>query len=72
MFTDWRGDRDERLDAKAPRSVPSESSALVGVLVRGLVWRSYLDTLQFSKEENRHFGRVFYPLHSGPTQTSAT
>ena len=48
------------------------SAALAGVLVRGLVWRSHLDTLQFSKEENRHFGRVFYPLHSGPTQTSAT
>ena len=59
MFTDWRGDPDERLDAEGTEiGELLSSAALAGVLVRGLVWRSHLDTLQFSEEENRHLGKV--------------
>src|SRR3954452_21613021 len=56
MFVDWRGDPDERL-AAAPGS---EGGAVLGraasrgIDVRGLVWRSHLDKLSFSSEENRH------------------
>ena len=32
------------------------AAARRGVLVRGLVWRSHLDRLQFSGQENRHLG----------------
>jgi len=51
LFTDWRGDPDERgiggvLAAAAER----------GVLVKGLIWRSHWDRLQFSEEENQHLG----------------
>jgi phosphatidylserine/phosphatidylglycerophosphate/cardiolipin synthase-like enzyme len=57
LFTDWRGDPDERLD-KAGTSVGAllREAAQSGVLVRGLVWRSHLDRLQFSASENRHLG----------------
>jgi phosphatidylserine/phosphatidylglycerophosphate/cardiolipin synthase-like enzyme len=57
LFTDWRGDPDERLDRDG-----TEVGALLcgavesGVLVRGLIWRSHLDRLQFSERENRHLG----------------
>jgi phosphatidylserine/phosphatidylglycerophosphate/cardiolipin synthase-like enzyme len=58
LFTDWRGDPDERLDDDA-RSQAGEvfaDAARRGVVVRGLVWRSHWDRLAFSAYENRHFG----------------
>jgi phosphatidylserine/phosphatidylglycerophosphate/cardiolipin synthase-like enzyme len=57
MFTDWRGDPDERLDG--PGTEVSRvfcEAAERGVLVKGLIWRSHWDRLQFSAEENRHLG----------------
>ncbi len=57
LFADWRGDPDEHLDADG-----TEVESLLGhaaergVVVRGLVWRSHLDKLQFSASENRHLG----------------
>jgi phosphatidylserine/phosphatidylglycerophosphate/cardiolipin synthase-like enzyme len=57
LFTDWRGDPDEHLDADGTEvgTVLCEAAA-EGVVVRGLVWRSHLDRLQFSARENRHLG----------------
>jgi phosphatidylserine/phosphatidylglycerophosphate/cardiolipin synthase-like enzyme len=57
LFTDWRGDPDELLDG--PGSQIGEvlcDAARRGVVVKGLVWRSHLDRLQFSERENRHLG----------------
>ena len=57
LFTDWRGDPDEKLDG--PGSAIGEvlcDAARRGVIVKGLVWRSHLDQLQFSERENRHLG----------------
>jgi phosphatidylserine/phosphatidylglycerophosphate/cardiolipin synthase-like enzyme len=57
LFTDWRGDPDERLDG--PGSEISRvlcEAAGRGVVVKGLIWRSHWDKLQFSEEENRHLG----------------
>jgi phosphatidylserine/phosphatidylglycerophosphate/cardiolipin synthase-like enzyme len=57
MFTDWRGDPDERLGG--PDSEVSTvfcQAAERGVIVKGLVWRSHWDRLKFSDEENRHLG----------------
>ncbi len=57
LFTDWRGDPDERLDG--PGSEVSrllEEAARRGAVVKGLIWRSHLDRLQFSERENRHLG----------------
>ena len=57
MFTDWRGDPDEQLDgAGTDVGTLLCQAAASGVLVRGLVWRSHLDRLQFSERENRHLG----------------
>ncbi len=57
MFTDWRGDPDESLDGEGTEvGALLCNAATAGVLVRGLVWRSHLDTLQFSEKENRHLG----------------
>jgi len=57
LFTDWRGDPDERLDGPGTDvgRVLCEAAER-GVLVRGLIWRSHLDKLRFSAEENRHLG----------------
>ena len=55
LFTDWRGDPDERLDAAGEHQVARvfADAARRGVLVRGLLWRSHWDRLAFSAEENR-------------------
>jgi phosphatidylserine/phosphatidylglycerophosphate/cardiolipin synthase-like enzyme len=57
FFTDWRGDPDERLDGPGTEvgSVFADA-ARRGVVVKGLIWRSHLDKLQFSEAENRHLG----------------
>jgi phosphatidylserine/phosphatidylglycerophosphate/cardiolipin synthase-like enzyme len=53
-FTDWRGDPDERLRADGPTVAGLlTAAARRGVVVKGLVWRSHPDELQFSEEENR-------------------
>jgi phosphatidylserine/phosphatidylglycerophosphate/cardiolipin synthase-like enzyme len=54
FFTDWRGDPDERLREDGPTVAELFTRASRrGVCVRGLVWRSHMDKLSFSKEENR-------------------
>ncbi|MCW2524791.1 MAG: phosphatidylserine/phosphatidylglycerophosphate/cardiolipinsynthase-like protein [Frankiales bacterium] len=57
LFTDWRGDPDQLMDG--PDTQVGRvlcDAAQRGVLVRGLVWRSHLDRLAFSEQENRHLG----------------
>jgi phosphatidylserine/phosphatidylglycerophosphate/cardiolipin synthase-like enzyme len=58
LFADWRGDPDERLTGADDSEVARVLCAAAerGVDVRGLIWRSHLDRLQFSAEENRHLG----------------
>ncbi|MFC1435692.1 phospholipase D family protein [Streptacidiphilus sp. N1-3] len=58
LFTDWRGDPDEPLEREPGGSVGEVlcAAASRGVVVKGLVWRSHLDRLQFSERENRHLG----------------
>ncbi|GGT02884.1 phospholipase D [Planobispora rosea] len=57
LFADWRGDPDERLTDDGPGVAQVMAQAADrGALVRGLIWRSHLDALRFSSEENRHLG----------------
>ena len=57
LFTDWRGDADELLAPTGPAIADLFcAAARRGVLVRGLLWRSHLDRLQFSQQENRRLG----------------
>ena len=57
LFTDWRGDPDERLGPGGPAiSAAFGAAAERGARVAGLVWRSHLDRLAFSADENRHLG----------------
>lgn len=57
LFTDWRGDPDELLTGSGSEVAPVLcAAARRGVVVKGLVWRSHLDRLQFSAGENRHLG----------------
>jgi len=57
MFTDWRGDPDERLDGPGTDiGTVFAAAALRGVDVRGLLWRSHFDKFQYSASENRHLG----------------
>lgn len=54
LFSDWRGDPDERLtDGGATVRESLSAAVLRGALVKGLMWRSHLDTLRFSNRENR-------------------
>src|SRR5450631_2036611 len=57
VFTDWRGDADERLAGPGTEvGAVFAAAARRGVDVRGLVWRSHWDKFQFSANENRHLG----------------
>lgn len=58
LFTDWRGDPDQLLTGEPGSAVTVAlcDAARRGVDVRGLVWRSHLDKLAFSAEQNRHLG----------------
>jgi phosphatidylserine/phosphatidylglycerophosphate/cardiolipin synthase-like enzyme len=57
LFTDWRGDPDERLDGPGTEVGPVFAAAAArGVDVRGLVWRSHFDRFAYSASENRHLG----------------
>ena len=57
LFTDWRGDPDERLREHGPAVAQALCGAAKrGVRVAGLIWRSHLDKLAFSAEQNRHLG----------------
>ncbi|MFB7266085.1 phospholipase D family protein [Streptomyces nojiriensis] len=58
LFTDWRGDPDERLAGPGTEigSVLCRAAER-GVLVKGLLWRSHLDGLHFSQQENLHLGK---------------
>jgi phosphatidylserine/phosphatidylglycerophosphate/cardiolipin synthase-like enzyme len=57
LFTDWRGDPDERLAGPGTEVEKVLCTAAErGVIVKGLVWRSHLDRFGFSEVENRHLG----------------
>ncbi|MEV4638882.1 phospholipase D-like domain-containing protein [Actinoplanes sp. NPDC049548] len=54
FFTDWRGDPDERMREDGPTIAELFAAAAKrGVVVKGLLWRSHLDKLAYSEEENR-------------------
>jgi phosphatidylserine/phosphatidylglycerophosphate/cardiolipin synthase-like enzyme len=57
LFTDWRGDPDQTLDSSGINVSRALCEAAVrGGVVKGLVWRSHLDRLSFSEQQNRHLG----------------
>ncbi len=59
FFTDWRGDPDQKVRDGGPTVAEMFSAAAErGVVVKGLMWRSHLDKLQYSEEENRHLGEA--------------
>lgn len=58
LFTDWRGDADERLDgAGSEVGRVFAAAAERGVVVRGLLWRSHL-ALQYASIKNRGMGQA--------------
>jgi phosphatidylserine/phosphatidylglycerophosphate/cardiolipin synthase-like enzyme len=57
FFTDWRGDPDEKVRDDGPTIAELFSAAARrGVIVKGLLWRSHLDKMAYSQEENRNLG----------------
>jgi phosphatidylserine/phosphatidylglycerophosphate/cardiolipin synthase-like enzyme len=59
FFTDWRGDPDQLVRDDGPTLADLFCTAAErGVVVKGLMWRSHLDKLQYSEEENRHLGEA--------------
>ncbi|MEV4131339.1 phospholipase D-like domain-containing protein [Dactylosporangium sp. NPDC049742] len=58
LFTDWRGDVSQRVTRNGP-SIGDVlcDAARRGVRVKGLIWRSHWNALQFSAAENRRFAR---------------
>ena len=56
-FTDWRGDRDEKLLPDGPTiGEVLVDLAHTGVDVRGLLWRSHSDSLTFNAQQNQRLG----------------
>ena len=56
-FTDWRGDADEKLLPDGPTiGTVLADLARSGIEVRGLLWRSHSDFLQFNAQANRRLG----------------
>jgi phosphatidylserine/phosphatidylglycerophosphate/cardiolipin synthase-like enzyme len=59
LFTDWRGDPDERLVGEGSAVVDVlEVVARRGVHIKGLLWRSHSDAAGFSKQQNRTLADV--------------
>jgi phosphatidylserine/phosphatidylglycerophosphate/cardiolipin synthase-like enzyme len=59
FFADWRGDADQRLREDGPTVAELfRSAAERGVRVKGLMWRSYPNRLQFNEEQNRHLAET--------------
>lgn len=59
LFTDWRGDPDERLDGPGTEVAQvMAAAARRGVDVRGLLWRSHHSGLRFHIQENRELGQA--------------
>lgn len=59
FFADWRGDADQRLREDGPTvAALFRAAAERGVLVKGLMWRSYPNVLQFNEEQNRHLAET--------------
>jgi phosphatidylserine/phosphatidylglycerophosphate/cardiolipin synthase-like enzyme len=59
FFTDWRGDPDQLMRDGGPTIAELFCKAAErGVTVKGLVWRSHLDKLAYSEEENQHLGEA--------------
>jgi phosphatidylserine/phosphatidylglycerophosphate/cardiolipin synthase-like enzyme len=57
FFTDWRGDPDEKMRDEGPTIAELfADAARRGVIVKGLLWRSHLDKMAYSEEENRNLG----------------
>jgi phosphatidylserine/phosphatidylglycerophosphate/cardiolipin synthase-like enzyme len=57
FFTDWRGDPDEEMRDGGPTIAELfAAAARRGVIVKGLLWRSHVDKLAYSEEENRNLG----------------
>ncbi|WP_045742130.1 MULTISPECIES: phospholipase D-like domain-containing protein [Actinoplanes] len=55
FFTDWRGDPDELMRDDGPSIAELFAAAAArGVIVKGLLWRSHMDKLAYSEEENRN------------------
>jgi phosphatidylserine/phosphatidylglycerophosphate/cardiolipin synthase-like enzyme len=60
LFTDWRGDGNQRLGDRAGTELATVLRDLLrrGVDVRGLVWRSHPDDVNFSEEEAIHLAEA--------------
>ncbi|MGZ4626612.1 MAG: phospholipase D family protein [Kineosporiaceae bacterium] len=57
LFTDWRGNPDERLAGPGTEvGAVFAAAATRGVVVRGLLWRSHTDALRYHERENRTLG----------------
>ncbi|MGN9777346.1 phospholipase D family protein [Micromonospora sp. H33] len=59
FFTDWRGDPDQRMRPDGPTVAQLFARAAQrGVVVKGLIWRSHLDALAYSEDENRNLSET--------------
>ncbi|WP_250444920.1 phospholipase D family protein [Actinotalea sp. C106] len=58
LFADWRGDPDQRVRDEGPTVAELLAGAVRrGASVKGLLWRSHLDRLRFSGEQNRNLSQ---------------
>ncbi|HET7665507.1 MAG TPA: phospholipase D-like domain-containing protein [Mycobacterium sp.] len=59
LFADWRADADQRLREHGPTVAQLlRGAAGRGVIVKGLMWRSYPNRFSFNEEQNRHLAEA--------------
>lgn len=64
-FVDWRGDPEQRLDGPGTAVLVELARARSAEAhVHGLVWRSHLDRLRFSSEENRNLAQALQAMNA--------
>jgi len=64
-FADWRGDPDQHLDGPGSAVMVELARAeSAGARVFGLVWRSHLDRLRFSEQQNRTLAEALQALNA--------
>jgi phosphatidylserine/phosphatidylglycerophosphate/cardiolipin synthase-like enzyme len=67
LFTDWRGDADERLGGPGTEVARVfADAARRGVIVKALVWRSHSRAAQLSEPENRRFAELLSEAGAEP------
>lgn len=58
LFTDWRGDHDQQLVDGVTVADAFAAAARRGAIVKGMMWRSHIETLGYPGRRNRRLAKI--------------